>query len=186
MRRAWFLTVLAILILLPLSFPEIPAAEAADVERVHVTNFPDTQKVRGEVRIPEPVPRTSLVRRSEIVGPVDRSEVIRLPDAGVLDATGFGSVVLSLTGFVKGPLAAPGTVGALLVPEVEEIERVRLEEGILLLPLTVAATVGPDGKGIFAAQTEPVALGFPRYRVFFFNESQRTVEASLYAYLGSG
>ena len=74
-------------------------------------------------------------------------------------------------------------MGALLVPAVEEIERFRVEDSRILLPLEVTAVVTPGGGGLFAAQTTPVSLGFPRYRILFFNESQRTVETTVYAYL---
>ncbi|MDX1630559.1 MAG: hypothetical protein R3234_01760, partial [Thermoanaerobaculia bacterium] len=83
-----------------------PGSGARDdgVDRVAVTNFPEVQPVEGRVAVTEPIPRTRLVRFQETVGPVDRNEVTRLVDGGILEAEGFGSVTLSLGGFAKGSL----------------------------------------------------------------------------------
>lgn len=185
MSRFQSLSTIAILGgILAVSGSGAPAADGGD--RVQVTNFPDVQAVRGSVRVPEPIPQATLHRVTEVVGPVDRAEVIQLVDGGVLNTEGWGSVVLSLAGTVKGPLTREGRVGVVLVPTEEEIDRIRLEESRILFPLEVIAPVTPGGDGLFEAQIGPIPIAFPRYRILYYNESQRAVEATVYAYLVNG
>lgn len=186
MRRFRFLGLGAILLVLWwLVAPPGSGARDDGVDRVEVTNFPATQTVDGRVRVTEPVPQTRLASSREIVGPVDRHEVERLVDGGTLEAEGFGSATLSLGGFAKGNLSEAGAVGAILIPEVEEVSRLRLEEGRLQFPIRITADVDSGRNPAFEAQSAPRPLAFPRYRILYFNEGQRSVEVTLYAYLGN-
>ena len=69
----------------------------------------------------------------------------------------------------------------ILKPE-QVLEVLRLE-GSYLFPLEVEAMVVPSAGPAFWSQQPHYRLGFPRYRVFFYNEGDLSVEVSLYAYL---
>lgn len=161
-----------------------PQASAQDVDRVIVTNFPEVQRVAGSVRVGEPIPQSELVRRLEvIVPPVDRAATTQLVEVPSVEADGFTHAVLALRGEVQGNLTRGGTTGALLVPNEEPIVRAFQEEGLVEFPLEVQAAVVPADRGYFASDQPRYALGFPRYRVFFYNSSDRPVEVDLYVYL---
>lgn len=166
---------------------QAPSARSADPpERVVVTNFPEVQRVSGRLTVPEPVPHSALVRRLDvIVPPVDRGAATQLVEAGVVDAAGFTHAVLSLRGEVQGNLVRDGVVGVVLVPDEEPVLRALLEQGRFDFALEVEAPVLRVERGWFASEQPRHALGFPSYRVYLYNSSDRSVEADLFVYLTS-
>ena len=183
-RPPWFAALAAATLLLLIQ-PGSPTS-ADDVERVAVTNFPEVQRVEGGVTVREPIPRSSLIRRLDVIVPtVDRLDTTQLVSAGVVDTSGFTRAVLSLRGEVQGNLSADGTAGAILVPDEEPVLRSLLEEGRIEFGLEVRAPVLRREGGLFASDQPRVTLGFPRYRVFFYNSADRALEADLYVFLTS-
>lgn len=151
---------------------------------VLVTNFPEVQEVAGSVAVAGPIPHSALIRRLDvIVPPVARSATTGLVEAGAVDAAGFTHAVLGLRGEVQGNLLREGTVGAVLVPDEEAVLRAFREEGRYEFPVEVRAEVRKQEHGGFSSGQESQVLGFPRYRVFLYNTSDRSVDADLYVYL---
>lgn len=175
------------LVLIPAEWTSsVSAAPTEGPERVLVTNFPEIQRVDGSVTVPEPVPQSALFRRRDVVvPPIDRSTTTQLVEAGTLDAAGFTHAVLSVRGEVQGNLVREGVVGLVLVPDEEPIVRALLEEGRFELALEVETRVLRTERGYFASGQPRLALGFPRYRVYLYNSSDRSVEADVYVYLTS-
>ena len=156
------------------------------LQQVVVRNFPERQKVEGEVTVKGPIRQaTQLVIKDIVVPPVGPKETQRLIQAGTLSTDGFGAVVLSLSGQVKGEVVRPGTVGAILLPEEEGVLRAFEEKGDVQFPLEVAATSVSGASPYFASNQPRYLVGFPRYRVLLFNTSAKTVSVTLYAYLTS-
>jgi hypothetical protein len=184
-RGVWIVLAAAALYLL-WSPPGERWVGASGPDRVFVTNFPDPHNVRGVVAVREPIPQTMLARRTELVPPGERLQVGALVAAAPLEAAGFQNVVLSLTGEVKGHVQRGGAVGVLLVPDQEEISKAFVDHGELQFPIEVQAAVAPGGSGRFHSEQPFYRLGFPRYRVYFYNTTERTAEATVYAYLGQG
>lgn len=183
MKRTWVSAVLLVGcgLLLGLAF----RALAAELQEVLVQNFPELQKVEGRVAVDGVVRHSQLVRREELqVTPARRNAAADLTPAGVVETDGFTHVVLSLAGEVRDRYFEPGTVGALLVPDEEPVLKSLREAGRLEFPVEVVATVDPkSGGGRFASQPTSAPLAFPRYRVYLYNTSDKSVEAHLYLYL---
>ncbi|RMF75189.1 MAG: hypothetical protein D6738_04360 [Acidobacteria bacterium] len=139
----------------------------------------------GRVGIEGPVRLGRAVALGEtLVSPVPRESTTDLIEGGVLDASGFTSVTLSLVAEVKGDLGRPGEVGALLVPDVEVVQRAYRETGDVLFPLEVSAALRP--KTLYSASNQPIyTLAFPRYRVYFYNTTRKSVSVTLFAYLSA-
>lgn len=154
-------------------------------QAVVVTNFPGTQQISGTVAIERPLPTTHLVTLKALVTPGGPTNVADLTEGGLLDGTGFAFATLSLAVDVQGSLAGPGKVGAMLVPDQGDILAALRSYGVVQFPLTVEAPVAPSAAGIHQSQSEAVRLGFPKYRVFFYNTSPRTSEVTLYVYLAN-
>ena len=91
---------------------------------------------------------------------------------------------ISLGGNVQGPVTEPGAVIAVLVPEQAPILRALKDDQIVLFPLQATATLSP-GREYFTSQQQRQPVAFPRYQVYLYNTGARTVEASLWAYLGN-
>ncbi len=176
------LSVAALLLLAAL----LPAgtAIAQQIQQVIVTNFPEIQKVEGTVSVRGPIHMTSTVAiRDIIVSPVSPKETNRLIQGGMLATDGFSHVVLSLTGAVKGDLVKPGSVGAILVPDEEPIQRAFDDRGEVQFPMEVVASSPSGGSPYFASSQPRFQVAFPRYRVLLYNTSAKTVSVSLFAYL---
>ncbi len=163
-----------------------PMTGQEDAERVEVINLPKVQAVDGQVEVVGPISQTELLRLAqEVVSPVEPGETTDMVLAGTLQSAGFGTVVLSLTGQVRAAFYQPGQVGAILVPDVEPVRTAFLEEGQLLFPLRVEADAGA-ANGVYFSSDQPLfRLGFDRYRVYFYNTTDRPATATLFAYLGN-
>jgi hypothetical protein len=153
-------------------------------EEVLVINLPTIQPVQGEVTVTEPIPQTELQSLGEkVVPPLQRSETTALVPGGLIDAEGFRTAVVSIAGFVQGQSLAEGTVGAILLPDEDSILRVFREEAQIQLELEV--TAGSTPSDAYFSSSEALTLGFPRYRIFYYNTTDRAVSVRLFAYLGS-
>jgi hypothetical protein len=163
----------------------LPAtARSQEVPRpVIITNLPDIQPVSGKVTVSEPVPSGRLRSDHAVVSPGTPQEVGSLTEGALIDVTGFTSVVLSLAGEVKGTVAREGRVGALLVPDEPELIRALREDGVVPFPLKVEARVLPTQQALFTSDQPALPVGFPRYRVFFYNTTPRATEVSLWVYM---
>jgi len=182
-HKAIYAVILALLLsltLLLLPSDEV-RAQHDEAQVVRVENFPAVQKVTGRVEVTAPVPSSTLVTLPEVVAvPASPDDPSQLVEAGSLDTEGWGHAVLSLTGEVRGRGGA-GEVGALLVPAVEPVSRA-FEQGRILFPLKVSAEVAPTARWVESDQPR-VQIAFPRYRVYLYNTSDRSVAVNLYAYL---
>lgn len=168
-----------VLLLLPAG-----AARSQEIQHVLVTNFPRTQEVSGTVSVEGPVRHARLQRLKEIaVPPVGRRESTRLIDGGMISTDGFTGVVLSLHGQTRGRVLRAGSVGAILIPDEEPVMRAFEDEGVEQFPLEVSAGLEPGEARSFASSPARHTVGFPRYRVRLYNTGDKTVTATLYAYL---
>lgn len=165
----------------------LPSGRAVSQELVHaiVDNWPSVWNVEGRVQVTGgPLAQTQIVRITEVVvPPVSRRDTNRLIAGGTIDASGFPAVVLSLSGEVKAEATRGGDIGALLVPEEEAILRVFDERGRVQFPLEVTATWPGGANPYFESDQPRYVLGFPRYRVLFWNHTDRTATVNLYAHL---
>ena len=155
-----------------------------DALKVVVLNFPATWRVEGQVEVKSPISHATMVALREVqVPPVARKDTTRLVAAGTVTAQGFSSAVLSLTGQIKGELAKPGTIGALLVPDEEPVIRALDEQGQLLLTMEVVAESVSGRMPYFASDQPRFPVAFETYRVYLYNTTDKTAEVSFYAYL---
>ena len=100
----------------------------------------------------------------------------------MLEVGPFTAISLSLGGFVEGTPSEPATIGAVLVPD-EDFVIEALKEGVYLFPIEVTMNIPQESLPYVGTQSETHRLTFPRYRVYYYNTSQRTVKTQLYAFL---
>jgi len=74
-------------------------------------------------------------------------------------------------------------VGVMLIPDEEPIVRALREDGRLQFPLEATAQVTPGESSFFASDPAARRVAFPRYRIYLYNSSNKSVEANLYLYL---
>jgi len=161
-----------------------PPATSQDVSFVRVTNFPPVQEINGKVEIDAPIRLAKLVAVREITLPPVRSDqTTRWVDGGIVETSGFPNVVLSLNGEIKGELLKPAAVVAVLVPTEKSVVDAFDQEGVVQFGLDVSANGQIGSKPYFASNQPRYTVGFDAYRVYFYNETDKTVTANLFAYL---
>ena len=153
-------------------------------QSVTVTNFPEVQQVNGRVVVTEPIPQTRFETKKALVSPAPLSDTNHLTDAGTIDTAGFTHVTLSLAGILQGSAQA-GAVGVVLVPEVPEVTNALRTYGVLQFGLRAEAPIVPSQVGLFSSEPATFRLGFPRYRIFLYNATQKAADATVYAYLST-
>jgi hypothetical protein len=116
------------------------------------------------------------------VAPVDRSDTTQLVDAGVIETDGFSELVFSLGGEFKEAVPSGGRVGAILIPDNPVFDYLLKNEGRIVFPLEVSVQIGPDTGPIFVSEQVTADIGFPSYRVYFYNETTSGASASLFVY----
>ncbi len=159
-------------------------ALAQEVRSVFVTNFPKIFNVSGAVTVEGPVKQAKMAAlRDVVVSPVNPKETVRLIQGGIVETDGFTAMVLGLQGQIKGEIFRSGTVGVFLLPDEEAIVHAFEEKGLMQFAVEVNVAGVSAASPYFASTANRVPIGFPRYRSYFYNTSDKTVTVNLYAYL---
>ena len=183
MRKRFLVPAAVVAILLLITLAPWNTVLSQPPEEVVVSNLPEVVPIKGDVTVVGTARHGTMVRRLNlIVPPVARTETDNLVQAEAVETDGFTTVALSLQGEVRNTILRTGAVGALLLPDEEPFREAMREKGLLHLPLEVTATLPRKEEASFAAQ-EHFALSFPRYRVYLYNSTDRTVDVNLYLYL---
>ena len=168
------------------NFPQVQTVQVAnfpETQEVEVGNFPEVQEIKGTVSVAGTI-RHGTIRWvvNETVPPgIAREAVSDLIDAGIVSTDGFTGVVLSLQGEVQGVLGEAGGVGALLVPNDTEVIA-KLIQGYIHFPLEVQAVLARREISVFSQQSFQT-VGFPAYKVFLYNATDKAIDLDLYLYL---
>ena len=164
----------------------VPAGRVVsqELQNVYVTNWPKVQAIEGEISVRGPIRQAMQVELKDVVvPPVSPRDTQRLVDGGTITTDGFSEVVLSLTGQVRGELVRPGSVGAILIPDEEPVQRAFADRGEMQFTLEVVASSVSGASPYFASNQPRLPIGFARYRVLLYNTSAKSVTANLFAYL---
>lgn len=160
------------------------AADAQEGRNVLVTNFPKVFPINGTVVVEGPFKHSKFTAlRDVVVSPVNPKETVRLIQGGIVEADGFTDMVLGLQGQIKGEVFRQGRVGVFLLPDEPSIVSAFEEKGFMPFSTEVAAPGVATGSPYFASAQNRVPIGFPRYRTYFYNTSDKTVTVNFYAYL---
>jgi len=159
-------------------------SQGGALQQVFVTNFPKTQQIEGVVEIDGPVRLSEMIAVRDItVPPVKQSDSTRWIDAGLIHLGGFPKVVLSLHGVVKGTVQRPGAIGAVLIPNEQTIQEAFAEQGEVHFAMEVTAAGVTSAIPYFASNQPVHTVAFEDYRIWLYNSTDKTVSASLFAYL---
>lgn len=116
-----------------------------------------------------------------IVTPVNRTETALLIDAGSINTDGYTGLVINIAGQIEASVSRPGILGAVLIPDLAPYDYAFKTLG--MLPATMEVTVPlQTGQNFFMANQIKFDIGFPRYRVLFYNTSDATARLSFFAY----
>jgi hypothetical protein len=184
MRRPLVITVLVVAAACAFVLSPAGVALSQEVASVVITNWPKVWNVTGVVGIDGPVKQSKYCAlRDVVIPPINPKDTVRLIQGGIVEADGFAGMVLGLQGQTKGEVYRSGTVGVILLPDEDAIVKVYEEKG--QTPFAVELTAGgvSGASPYFASSANRFQVGFPRYRTYFYNTSDKTVTVNLYAYL---
>jgi len=116
------------------------------------------------------------------VAPVPRADTHRLLEGGIVETDGFAQMTFSFGGEFKDGVPAAGKVGALLIPDDPKILHLLQNEGQIVFAVEVVYKVVPGQHPIFVSEQQTQRVAWPRYRVFFYNETKSTATVSLSVY----
>ena len=116
------------------------------------------------------------------VPPIPKSDTQRLLDGGVIETDGFAQMTFSFGGEFKDSVPNGGRLGALLVPDDPRILHLLRNEGQIVFAVEVKFVVGPNQNAIFVSEQQTQRVAFPRYRVFFYNETNSTAVVAFAVY----
>jgi len=116
------------------------------------------------------------------VPPVKRSDTTQLIDAGTIDTDGFSELVFSLGGEFKEAIPDSGTVGVVLIPDIEAFTYLLQNEGEFVFPLEAKVKIKDLKSAIFVSEQQTVKVAFPRYRAYLYNETDSGAVVSLFVY----
>jgi hypothetical protein len=155
-----------------------------EARNVLVTNFPKVFPVNGTVVIEGPIKHAKFTAlRDVVVSPVNPKDTVRLIQGGLVESDGFTDMVLGLQGQIKGEVFRPGVVGVFLLPDEPSVVSAFEEKGLMQFSTEVNAPGVSGASPFFASTASRIPVGFPRYRTYFYNTSDKTVTVNLYAYL---
>jgi hypothetical protein len=125
---------------------------------------------------------TSLVGlRNIVVGTVDRSQTGMLIVGGAIDTDGYTNLVVNIAGEIEASNSKPGILGAVLIPDVAPYDYAFKTLGLLPASLEVTTPI-EVGQKYFISKQVKFDIGFPRYRVVFYNTSDATARLSFFGY----
>jgi hypothetical protein len=158
--------------------------EVQSVASVLVTNFPKVWNVTGKIEVDGPISHARYVPlREVVVPPVSPKDTIRLVQGGTIDTDGFTAMVVGLSGQIKGEVYRSGTVGVFVLPDEELVVRAFEEKGLMQFMTELNASGVSAASPYFASSQTRIQIGFPRYRTYFYNSSDKSVSVNLFAYL---
>jgi len=114
------------------------------------------------------------------VGAAERDEPARMTEGGVLSVDGASAMVVTLSGELKGRAERAGIIGVFLLPDLPAFDGLYRSRGVFLPVAEVTAAAGKDGAAHFVATSKRLDVGFPRYRIFFFNTTGTRAAVNLY------
>ena len=116
------------------------------------------------------------------VAPVDRAETTQLVEAGIIETDGFSELVFSLGGEFKEGIPESGTVGVVLIPDIDIFTYLLRNEGEFVFPLEAKVEIRGLSSAIFVSEQQWAKVAFPRYRVYLYNETTSGATVSLFVY----
>lgn len=158
-----------------------PQAHSAEPLDVRVSNFPETQQVKGSVSLEG---TTKVIKREGmLVTTSRRNEITELFHGGVIETEGYTSISVSLQGEIKSITFLSGTIGVVLIPDEEPVLRALREAKQLQFPIETLCNIKSGESEYFSAMQSDQRIGFSRYKIYLYNTLNRPAEVNVYLYL---
>lgn len=103
--------------------------------------------------------------------------------AGTIETDGYTSILVNLQGEVRSDAFSPGTIGLLLIPDEKPILRTLRDAKRVQFPIECVVKTKSGDSVYFESEQLQQRISFSRYQLYFYNTSNKSVEANVYFYL---
>jgi hypothetical protein len=113
---------------------------------------------------------------------IARTDTQRLIDVGTVETDGFSELRVSIAGEFKEGIPRGGTVGAILIPDINPFTYLLQQEGKIVFATDVKLPIGAHPGAIFYSETVVAKVAFPAYRIYLYNETNSAATVNVYIY----
>jgi hypothetical protein len=113
---------------------------------------------------------------------ISRDDTPRLVEVGTVATDGFSELRISIAGEFKEAVPRSGTVGAILIPDINPFVYLLEQEGKIVFATEVKVPVGGQPGAIFFSEAVPEKIAFPAYRIYLYNDTSSAANVNVYVY----
>jgi len=113
---------------------------------------------------------------------IARTDTQRLVEVGTVETDGFSEMRISIAGEFKEAIPRGGTVGAILIPDINPFTYLLQQEGKIVFATDVTVPVGAQSGAIFFSEAVPAKVAFPAYRIYLYNDTTSAANVNVYVY----
>jgi hypothetical protein len=106
----------------------------------------------------------------------------RMLEVGTVETDGFSELRISIAGEFKEAVPRSGTVGAILVPDINPFIYLLEQEGKIVFATEVKVPVDGQSGAIFYSEAVPAKVAFPAYRIYLYNDTTSSANVNVYVY----
>jgi hypothetical protein len=116
------------------------------------------------------------------VGTVERADVSRLVDAGVVNLGDASGMVVTVGGELRGRAERNGSIGVIFLPEMPFFNAAFRNRKILLSVADAEVAVAAGDSSYFLSKPKRLEAGFTQYHLYLFNSTGATASVNVYVH----
>jgi len=113
---------------------------------------------------------------------IARTDTQRLLEVGTVETDGFTEMRISIAGEFKETVQRGGTVGVILIPDINPFTYLLQQEGQIVFATEVTVAIGGQPGAIFYSEAVPAKVAFPAYRIYLYNDTTSAASVNVYVY----
>ena len=113
---------------------------------------------------------------------IARTDTQRLVEVGTVETDGFSELRISIAGEFKEAVPRSGTIGAILIPDINPFTYLLQQEGEIVFATEVSVAIGGQPGAIFYSKTVAAKVAFPAYRIYLYNDTGSAANVNVYVY----
>ena len=113
---------------------------------------------------------------------IARTDTQRLVEVGTVETDGFSELRISIGGEFKEAIPRGGTIGAILIPDINPFTYLLQQEGKIVFATEVNVPIGGQSGAIFYSETVPAKVAFPAYKIYLYNDTTSAANVNIYVY----
>ena len=113
---------------------------------------------------------------------IARTDTQLLLEVGTVETDGFTEMRISIAGEFKEAVPRSGTVGVILIPDINPFTYLLQQEGQIVFATEVKVAIGGQPGAIFYSEAVPAKVAFPSYKIYLYNDTSSAASVNVYVY----